>query len=148
VDLFRSLCSSLQPGFQIKGPEGGLLLSKVLLIDDEEGILLIGQRILGDLGCEVTTATNVSAALKIFAKDKFALVITDLKIPGQEGICLVQEIRELNPAQPVLIISGGDLKAEWFIKAVAEAGNINTLSKPFEIERFVDLVSQILKFET
>lgn len=123
-------------------------MSNVLLIDDEEGILLIGQRILEGLGCEVQTATNASAALALFAKGKFALVITDLKIPGQEGICLVEEIRELNPAQPVLIISGGDLKAEWFIKAVAETGNINTLSKPFEIERFAEVVKDILKFET
>lgn len=123
-------------------------MPKVLLIDDEEGIRLVGQRILEDLGCEVGLAKNAREAMALFTKDNFALVITDLKIPGQEGLSLIQEIRALKPGQPVLVISGGNLEAGWFTEAAGEAGNINTLGKPFEIETLANLVREILANKT
>lgn len=123
-------------------------MSKILLIDDEEGIRLVGQRILEDLGCEVALAKNATEAMALFTSAKFALVITDLKIPGQERISLVQDFRALNPGQPVLIISGGDLEEKWFIEAAEKAGNIHTLAKPFEIKTLSDMVREILDNRT
>lgn len=118
-------------------------MAKVLLIDDEEGIRLIGQRALESAGLEVIVAETAQGGLALFSKDDFALVITDLKVPGQIGLSLVQDIRKINPDQQVLVISGGDLGTEWFIEAAEKAGNINTLGKPFEIEELIKVVKTL-----
>lgn len=119
-------------------------MSKVLLIDDNEGIRLIGQRALESIGLEVSVAEDANTGLAIFSKGDFAVVVTDLKVPGQEGLSLVQEIRQKSPDQQILVISGGDLEAEWFMEAAREAGDINTLGKPFEIEELIKVVKKLL----
>ncbi|MEE8294640.1 MAG: response regulator [Sphingomonadales bacterium] len=119
-------------------------MSKVLLVDDDEGIRLIGQRALEGIGLEVYLAANAKEGLDLFSKNKVSLVITDLKVPGQTGLSLVLDIRKINPDQPILVISGGDLEAEWFLRAAREAGGVRALSKPFEIEALIKEVSSLL----
>ncbi len=82
----------------------------LLLVDDEEDIRDVLQLPLEDLGYKVLTAENAETALAIFRKKKPAMVLTDIKMPGMDGIELLQEIKKDSPETEVIMITGhGDM---------------------------------------
>jgi YesN/AraC family two-component response regulator len=83
---------------------------KLLLVDDEEGIRKVLGISLSDSGYTVFTAENGEEALKIFHKETPPIVLTDIKMPGMDGIELLQKIKHANPDTEVIMITGhGDM---------------------------------------
>ena len=83
---------------------------KILLADDEEGIRKVLGISLADSGYEVLTAENGEAAFEIFQRVKPQIVLTDIKMPGMDGIELLQKIKLENPDTEVIMITGhGDM---------------------------------------
>ena len=83
---------------------------KVLLVDDEEGIRKVLGISLADSGYEVLTAENGEKALSIFKSQIPPIVLTDIKMPGMDGIALLKEIKRINPDTEVIMITGhGDM---------------------------------------
>ena len=84
--------------------------NKLLLADDEEGIRKVLSIALEDSGYEVLTAENGEEALKIFRRSRPAIVMTDIKMPGMDGIELLQKIKQEAPDTEVIMITGhGDM---------------------------------------
>jgi PAS domain S-box-containing protein len=84
--------------------------NKILLVDDEEGIRKVLGISLADGGYEVFTAENGEEALKIFRQLRPAIVLTDIKMPGMDGITLLRHIKKECPDTEVIMITGhGDL---------------------------------------
>jgi len=85
--------------------------TKLLLVDDEEGIRKVLGISLADSGYEVFTAENGEQALKIFREKTPPIVLTDIKMPGMGGIELLQKIKQENPDTEVIMITGhGDME--------------------------------------
>ena len=84
----------------------------VLLIDDEDQIRQMGGELLEALGYTATTCASGHAGLALLRSGsaRFAVVITDLTMPGMTGVALAEEIAALDPTLPV-ILSSGDLRA-------------------------------------
>jgi signal transduction histidine kinase len=83
---------------------------KLLLVDDEADIREVLTLALTDLGYAVTTAGNGAAALPLFLEKRPPIVITDIKMPGMDGIELLRRIKESAPDTEVIMITGhGDL---------------------------------------
>lgn len=83
---------------------------KLLLVDDEEGIRKVLGISLADMGYSLLTAENGEEALRIFAAERPAIVVTDIKMPGMDGIDLLQKLKYENPDAEVIIITGhGDM---------------------------------------
>jgi signal transduction histidine kinase/FixJ family two-component response regulator len=83
---------------------------KLLLVDDEEGIRKVLSISLADTGYEVFTAENGEQALKIFREETPPIVLTDIKMPGMDGIELLQKIKHEKPDTEVIMITGhGDM---------------------------------------
>jgi len=84
------------------------LTGRVLLVDDEESVILLGTRVLQTLGCEVEGYTDSSAALNAFLASpaKYDLVITDQVMPGMNGMTLARKIVDSRPELPIILISG------------------------------------------
>lgn len=81
-------------------------LRRVLLVDDEEGIRKVVSIALKDAGYEVWTAENGEQGLDLFRRQQPPLVLTDIKMPGMDGIEVLRRIKELETDSEVIIITG------------------------------------------
>ena len=79
---------------------------KVLVIDDEKTTLSMFQLFLKSYGHIVFTAENGEQGLEIFHQEKPDLVITDIKMPGMDGMQVLKTIKEESPATEVIIVTG------------------------------------------
>ena len=82
------------------------MADKILLVDDEEGIRKVLGISLADSGYQVLTAENGEEALTIFRTVQPEIVLTDIKMPGMDGIQLLQRIKAENPDTEVIMITG------------------------------------------
>jgi len=83
---------------------------KILIVDDEEGIRKVLGISLADRGYTVLTAENAVEALRIFSAEQPDMVLTDIKMPGMDGIELLRRLKETNPDTEVVVITGhGDM---------------------------------------
>jgi signal transduction histidine kinase len=78
----------------------------VLLVDDEQGIRNVLGITLEDLGYEVLQAGNGDEALAIFKQALPSIVLTDIKMPGMDGIDLLMAVKRLQPETEVIMITG------------------------------------------
>jgi len=78
----------------------------ILIIDDEANIRQTLTRILQNAGCTVSTAINGAEALHRIAVASYDLILLDLRMPGMDGIAVLKEIRQSNPRQPVIVLTG------------------------------------------
>lgn len=84
--------------------------NRILLIDDEEDIRDVLDISLTDIGYEVLTAENGEEALRIFRAENPPIILSDIKMPGMDGIELLQIIKAENPETEVIMITGhGDM---------------------------------------
>jgi CheY-like chemotaxis protein len=80
--------------------------SFILLVDDNRMGLAARKTVLEELGYRTLTATSAHAALELFAKNEFDLVVTDYKMPDMSGIELIQKLRQQESRVPIILISG------------------------------------------
>lgn len=84
--------------------------TKVLLVDDELGIRKVLGISLSDRGYHILTAESGEEALKIFKREHPDIVVTDIKMPGMDGIDVLKRIKQENPETEVIVITGhGDM---------------------------------------
>jgi PAS domain S-box-containing protein len=85
-------------------------MSRILLIDDEEAILRVMSMSLRSDGHEVMTALSGEEGIKVFQAASPDLVLTDIKMPGMDGIDVLKNVKEIQPDAEVIIITGhGDI---------------------------------------
>lgn len=116
---------------------------RVLIVDDEPLICDLLTRILGGEGLHLETAASGEEALAMLQQRKYALVITDLKMPGMNGMDLLQEIKQKHPEMPVIVITGYGT-AETAVEAMRRGAN-DFIAKPFpELEQVISRVRRTL----
>ncbi len=82
----------------------------ILLVDDEEDIRDVLSISLEDRGYQIETAENGQTALDLYDQTEPSIVITDIKMPGMDGIELLRKLKQRNPDIEVIMITGhGDL---------------------------------------
>jgi len=107
-------------------------VKKILVIDDEKATLSMFRLFLDAYGYAVYTAENGAEGLEIFRREKPAIVLTDIKMPGIDGLSVLQQIREIDPNTAVIVITGhGD--AALAEQAVA-LDAVAFISKPIKKE--------------
>lgn len=119
-------------------------MSGILVVDDEEGVLAVLNRILELLmpGYDISTATNGLMAWQQLQQRSFDLLLTDQHMPGMTGLELAQQVRDKSPALPIILMSGitdNHIEAE-----VQKLGLVGFLSKPFSVHQLRELLESIL----
>ncbi|OGR13638.1 MAG: hypothetical protein A2277_14345 [Desulfobacterales bacterium RIFOXYA12_FULL_46_15] len=116
--------------------------TRLLLVDDEEGIRKVLKITLESAGYEVLLAADGETGLDRFIRENPDIVITDIKMPGIDGIELLKRIKNLNPETEVIMITGhGDM--DLAVKSLQhEAADF--ITKPIDSS---DLESAVKKAE-
>jgi len=105
-------------------------MAKVLLVDDEPGVLYTLQEVLTEHGDEVVTATSGAEALTRL--EGVEAVVTDLVMPGMDGLELLRAIRERDAALPVIVLTAQG--SERAAVSAMKAGAHDYLRKPFDVD--------------
>ncbi|HSO93417.1 MAG TPA: response regulator transcription factor [Candidatus Dormibacteraeota bacterium] len=109
-----------------------LALARILVIDDEEGILSFVSRSLRNEGYSVDLASDAVAGLEATTRRRYNLIILDLLLPGMSGIDLLRELMGRNPNQLVIVLSA---LTDTHSKVMSlELGAEDYLAKPFSFE--------------
>jgi two-component system, cell cycle sensor histidine kinase and response regulator CckA len=111
----------------------------LLMVDDEDAMLTMGQIVLSSFGYRVLTANNGQKAMEMLAQDgsSIDLVITDLVMPSMSGRDLVEHIRRVAPQTRVLCMSG-------FVRGPNQENETSYLQKPFSTQDLLIKVKQAL----
>lgn len=118
---------------------------RILLVDDEPSARLVTRKILENNGYRILEARNGAEALAIFKPDptRVQLVITDLMMPGMDGVALIRALRELDPHVKTMAITGGVSQTE--MAQALEAESAAFLLKPFGSAVLLETVHRVLQ---
>jgi two-component system, NtrC family, nitrogen regulation response regulator GlnG len=115
----------------------------ILIVDDEPSICWGFQRLLRDEGITVLTAGTAEEGLRIAEESQPALIVLDVRLPGQDGLSAMPEFRRVTSDTPIVVITAfGDL--ETAVKAVHQ-GAADYLTKPFRIEEVWRVIKGVLE---
>jgi nitrogen-specific signal transduction histidine kinase/CheY-like chemotaxis protein len=116
----------------------------VLLVDDEEMIIDVGQALLSKLGYRVITARSGPEALEVVQRPDsgIGLVILDMIMPGMDGGRTFNRIREIRPQLPVMLASGYAINDQ--AEKIMHNGCNGFIQKPFSVAELSQKIRQIL----
>lgn len=120
---------------------------KILIIDDNHEHRQLVIETLSEEGYEVTAASDGIEGLSAYRAQQFDLVITDVLMPGADGLEVIRAIREAGFDVPVIAMSGGgaSFPAAISLSASRALGAAEVLHKPFRISELTDAVRRVLK---
>jgi len=118
-------------------------MSKALVVDDERDMRWLLAGLLRDQGFEVVEAEDGAAALEQIAREVPDVVLLDLRMPGLDGIQVLEQARAVDPHMPVVIVTAyGDLCSA--VRAV-RLGASDFLSKPFDNDEILLTIKRALE---
>ena len=120
----------------------------VLLVDDDPLVRQSLERMLASAGYRVTAAENGRAALAAVqaATEPFDLILTDIIMPGMDGVETIMEIRRRHAGARILAMSGGGrLRSEDLLDMARKLGAAATLNKPFRQHELLAKLRDVLE---
>jgi DNA-binding NtrC family response regulator len=126
-------------------PGGGadVTRARILIVDDEPDMVDNCARLLGRAGHDCITATDPARALALLESDRPDLLLTDLKMPGMDGMELMRHAHEIDPTLPVIVITGF-ATIESAVAAVKD-GAFDYLPKTFSLDQLRISVDRALR---
>jgi PAS domain S-box-containing protein len=139
----ETLAAPVPTAFVPRDPQAATF--RLLLVDDEPGILEVLSTVLGEQGYNCDTANNGNEALDQIAQHRYDLIISDLCMPGTDGEGLYRRVREMDPdlASRMIFVTGDtvSVKSRSFLEWT---GN-RWFTKPFNIGAIEEVVANYLK---
>lgn len=110
-------------------------MEKILVVDDDPSILKVIRMRLEAQGYQVVTAIDAQKAIDLATENMFDMALLDLKLNGKDGIQLMEDLHQLNPEIPVIILTAyGTIKSAV---AAMKKGAYSYLTKPFNHEELL-----------
>ena len=117
--------------------------SKILVVDDEKSMREFLDIMLAKEGYRVVCARDGEEACRILEKDRFDLVITDIRMKTIDGLGVLRKVKAVNPSTVVVLISAF-ATAETAVEAMKE-GAYDYIPKPFKVYDFKRIIAEALK---
>ncbi len=120
-------------------------MARVLLVEDSDPIRALLAATLKDAGYTVDTFVDAESALKKAASTAYALVVTDMSLPGMGGLELIRRVKalELHHRTPVLVVAA--MTKASAMRAIQLAGADGMVMKPFKPAEVVEAVRLLLE---
>lgn len=116
---------------------------KILLVDDEEVVVEVGQKLLEALGYDVAIDRDARRALEVFEADprEFDLIITDYAMPHINGMDFAGKILQIRPGMPIILCTG--FSEQVTTQNAAKLG-VELLMKPYGLSQLAELINKVL----
>ena len=123
------------------------MTERILVIDDEPDMLMLMSMIIEEnTEWEVETTNNPSEGLKMALENDYDLVIADLKMPGLDGMEVFEELKEMKPDIPVIIITAyGSLE---IADEARNKGVADFITKPFRKDTILFTMDRVLELSS
>ena len=117
-------------------------VKKMLIVDDEEDILIFLSYHFNKNGFDVTTALDGVIGLSEFAKKKFDIVISDIRMPNMDGIEMCSEIKKQDTETPIIFLTA--VTDDYKILHAMRTGAAQFIDKPIKLDTLTDIVNDLL----
>ena len=121
-------------------------MTSVLIVDDDDAFRTTIGRDLAEQGFVVSLAQNAAEAIDALAADDFDILLTDLRMPGADGIDLLDRVRTLSPRTRAILMSGFASARDY--QRALECGAVRVLCKPFTSAELLLAIRQAVDCET
>lgn len=122
-------------------------MARILVIDDDDdlrGMIVTALRVAGHL---VAQASSGREGTRLFHSEPTDLVITDIVMPGQDGIETLMALRREYESLSIIAMSGLSRDSPLYLQIAARLGARRTLAKPFSLEELLRLTNEVLTEE-
>lgn len=119
------------------------ILARILIVDDEDIVLKSCLRVLQKLDYEIDIAYSGQTALDNLEKKKYDIVVTDLMMPGMDGMQLLEEIKKRYPDVIVIIFTG--YATVDTTRQALKAGAFDYIPKPFTPDELRNVIDNAVK---
>jgi two-component system, NtrC family, nitrogen regulation response regulator NtrX len=120
-------------------------LAHLLIVDDDANTLASLARAFRLAGHEATVCDNAARALELLKSQGFDMMLSDVVMPGKDGLALLEDVRNQGIALPVVMISG-QANIEMAVRAT-RLGAIDFLEKPLSTDKLLLTVENVLKLK-
>lgn len=117
-------------------------MARILLIDDDESVARTLSMVIEQEGHNVTWITDSGSVLEYLSKEKYDLILTDIRMAPLSGMELMKIVRDKYPEIKIIVISA--YGAESTIKECLSMGCVDYLRKPVTITRIIEAVNKAL----
>jgi two-component system, NtrC family, response regulator PilR len=118
------------------------MMAKILVVDDDQGIREFLEIMMSREGYDVSCAENATKALSRCKKEKFDLILTDLKMPKVDGIDFLKAVKDISPETMVILMTAY-ASPETALSAMKE-GAFDYIEKNFNVETLKEIVRTAL----
>jgi DNA-binding response OmpR family regulator len=117
-------------------------MNKILIVEDEDALCLLYEEELAAEGYDVTTVRNAEGALDLLRRERFDLIVTDIRMPGRDGVELITQIVGLRKDIPIIINTAYQSYKDDFMTWAADAYVVKSSSLVELKARIKDLLAR------
>jgi DNA-binding NtrC family response regulator len=140
IAIFEQADPGVRPGVRPT-----ITMAHLLIVDDDNSTLASLSRAFRLAGHEATVCDNANRALELVKSQPFDMMLSDVVMPGKDGITLLEELRNLGISLPVVMISG-QANIEMAVRAT-RLGAADFLEKPLSTDKLLLTVDNVLKLK-
>lgn len=120
-------------------------MASILVIEDEIEIQRLLRNFLEGEGYQVFEASEGGEGIRLYREKKIDLIVTDLLMPGKEGIETIIQLKQDFPDVKIIAISGGgQIEPEFFLECAKSFGAVCSFTKPFRCRELLAAVKKYL----
>ena len=118
--------------------QSGITGLRVLIVEDDTATLLLLKKVVTKAGYFTDEASSAEVALELIQKNKYHIVVTDIGLPGQDGLELLQEIKKRDPLIQVVMLTGEVTMSRTL--QTLEFGATDFILKPVDVEELLMII--------
>lgn len=119
---------------------------RILVVEDDPGLRFTMTDNLEEAGFSVTAADDGAEAIRMLESETFDVVVTDIRLPGKDGLEVLGEAKKKSPSPSVIIVTSyGSIESAV---AAMKLGAEDYLTKPFSMEELLLLLKKVLRFRS